>query len=141
MRETTYRIVLMLCFIMMFFGGGSMQSKTYKFEVEKPRQMVMVDAFEYYNDTGKPGWTGVFRDKEFGTRIENPIEPKTYRDFVSTGSQPRDMVVRASLLEVKDPKAPRIQSAVAKTFMFLGFVGFFWNLFAVFFFRNPWRFS
>lgn len=141
MRETTYRIVLMLCFALMFFGGGSMQSKTYKYEIEKPRQMLMVDAFEAYRDNGKPYWTGIFRDKEFGTRVENPIEPKTYRDFVSTNSAPRDMVVKASLMDVKDPKAPHASAAIAKTFMFFGFLGFFWNLFAVFFCRDPWRFS
>lgn len=141
MRETAYRLVLMLCFALMFFGGGSMQSKTYKYEVEKPRQMLMVDAFEYYNDTGKPGWTGIFRDKEFNTRIENPIEPKTYRDFVASGSQARDMVVKASLIEVKDPKAPQGSIYIAKTILFLGFIGFFYNLWAVFFFRDPWRFD
>jgi len=141
MVETTYRLALMLLFVLMFFGGGSMQSKTYRFEVEKPRQMLMVDAFEYYNDTGKPGWTGIFRDKEFNTRIENPIEPKTYRDFVASNSAPRDMVVKASLMEVKDPKAPHASAVIAKTFMFFGFVGFFWNLIAVFFYRDPWRFN
>src|SRR5947207_5483142 len=104
MSETFYRIVLMLLFIAMFAWGGSIQSKTYRYSVEKPRVMVMVDAFEYYNDTGKPGWTGIFRDKEFNTRLENPIEPKTYRDFVASNSTPRDMVVKASLSEVKDPK-------------------------------------
>lgn len=141
MRETTYRLVLMLCFALMFFGGGHTQSKTYKFEVEKPRQMLMVDAFEAYRDNGVPYWVGIFRDKEFNTRIENPIEPKTYRDFVSTNSTPRDMVVKASLMEVQDPKAPKASIYLGKILMVLGFCGFFYNLFAVFFFRDPWRFS
>lgn len=141
MRETTYRLVLMLCFALMFFAGGNMQSKVYKWEVEKPRTMLLVDAYEYYSDTGKPGWTGIFTDKEFGTRIENSIEPRTYRAFVASNGQPQDMVVRKSLIDVKDPKAPSATPAIAKTFIFIGFVGFFWNLFAVFFFRDPWRFS
>lgn len=141
MRETTYRIVLMLFFICLFSAGGNMQSKVYKWEVEKPRMMLMVDAYESYNENGSPRHTGIFRDKEFGTRIENSIEPRTYREFIGNNSTPRDMVVRASLIEVKDPKAPIASPFFAKTFMFLGFIGFFWNLFAVFFFRDPWRFN
>lgn len=141
MRETTYRIVLMLFFVLMFAAGGNMQSKTYKYEVEKPRTMLMVDAFEGFTESGNPRYTGIFRDKEFGTRIENSIEPKTYRDFVSSNSAPRDMVVRASLNKVKDPKARPWLGAWAKTFIFFGIVGFVWNLFAVFFCRDPWRFS
>lgn len=141
MRETTYRLVLMAFFLCMFFFGGNMQSKSYKYEVEKPRLMVMVDAYESYSESGKPYWTGIFRDKEFNTRIENAIEPKTYREFVASGSQARDMVVKASLVEVKDPKAPQGSIYISKTFIFFGFIGFFYNLIAVFFFRDPWRFS
>lgn len=141
MRETTYRLVLMLCFALLFFAGGNMQSKSYKYEVEKPRTMLMVDAYEAYNENGTPRWIGIFRDKEFGTRIENPIEPKTFREFIGSGSASRDMVVRASLLEVKDPKASGAAATWSKLFMAVGFIGFFWNLLAVFFFRDPWRFS
>lgn len=141
MRETSYRVILMVMFVLMFAFGGNMQSKNYKYEVEKPRQMLMVDAYESYSDTGKPYWTGIFRDKEFNTRIEHAIEPKTYRDFVNSNSAQRDMVVRASLVEVKDPKAPQGSIYVSKTLMIFGFFGFFWNLLAVFFFRDPWRFS
>lgn len=141
MTETLYRILLMFVFVSIFMWGGSIQSKTYKYEVEKPRTMLMVDAYEAYSDTGKPYWTGIFRDKEFNTRIENPIEPKTYRDFVGSNSAPRDMVVKASLMEVKDPKAPNGSVYLAKTLMALGFFGFFFNLIAVFFFRDPWRWA
>lgn len=136
MSEIFYRITMMLVFVGIFIFGGKLNSETYKYTAEKPRTMEMVDAFEYYSDAGKPGWTGIFRDKEFNTRLENPIEPKTFRDFIASNSAPRDMVVRASLSEVKDPKAPEAQIFWSKALMMLGFFCFWWHFFAVLFFRE-----
>lgn len=140
MTETFYRIVLILLFGAMVFWGGSIQSDVSKYTVDKPRPMLMVDAYEYYSESGKPGWTGIFRDKEFNTRIENSIEPRTYREFAATNT-PMDMVVHKSLEQVKDPKTPSGAIFWSKMLMILGGIGVLWNIIAVIFFRDPWRFS
>lgn len=140
MRETFYRIVLMLAFVGMFLGGGAIMGQTNKWSKETPRAVTLVDAYESYSDTGKPYWTGIFRDKALNTRFEWSIEPKTYREFTAT-NQPQAMVVTASRDRVNDPTTPTGKRGIAGGLIFLGIGGFFFNLFAVFFLRDPWRFS
>lgn len=141
MRETLYRLALMLVFFFICVWGHNLNQGQVKYSIEKPRMMVMVDAFEAYSENGTPRWTGIFRDKEFNTRVENPIEPKTYREFVGSNSTPRDMVVKASLEAVKDPKSNAFKRQFGGFIMFLGAAGVLFNLCAVLFFRDPWRFS
>lgn len=141
MTETFYRIMLLFVFVGFFTWGGSIKVQTEKYTVQKPRHMMMVDAYEQYNENGKPSWTGIFRDNEFNTRLEYGIEPKTYREFVGSNSQPREMIVKASLEKVEHPKTPKAAIFWSTVLMFVGFFGILYNLFAVFFLRDPWRFS
>lgn len=141
MSENAYRFILTLLFIGLFSWGISLQSSTAKWTVETPRTMVLVDAYEYYHENGKPGWNGIFRDKQFNTRVENAIEPRTYREFVSSGSVQHDMIVKASLKDVKAPDTPYSGIFFGILLAVFGVIGVGYNLIAVVFFRDPWRFS
>ncbi|QYW06697.1 hypothetical protein uav_166 [Pseudomonas phage UAVern] len=140
MRETMYRLIWMLVWVAVFAGGVALMGSTSKWTKQAPREALMVDAYEAYNESGTPRWTGIFRDKKLNTRFEWPIEPRTFREFTATNT-PKDMVVIASRGQVNDPTEPTSKQGFAGGLIFLGIGGFLWNLFAVFFFRDPWRFG
>lgn len=140
MRETMYRFALMLVFLAMLTGGAKLMNSTSKWTKESPRQVLLVDAYEGYSDTGKPYWKGIFRDKELNTRFEWSIEPRTFREFTAT-NKPQDMVVTTSRGRVNDPTEPTGKQGVAGGLIFLGIGGFLWNLIACCFFRDPFRFD
>lgn len=140
MRETAYRFMWMLLFTGMVMLGGFLLGQTEKWTKESPRQVLLVDAYEGYNDTGKPYWTGIFRDKELNTRFEWSIEPRTFREFTAT-NKPQDMVVTTSRGRVNDPTEPSGKQTLAGGLIFFGIGGFFFNLLAVIFFRDPYRWS
>lgn len=139
MKETMYRFLLILVFLGAIFGGAAMQQSAIKWTKAEPRQVLLVDAYERYSESGTPSWTGIFRDKKLNTRFEWSIEPRTYREFIATNA-PQDMVVTASRERMNDPSTPGATIFFGIAFAVFGVIGVFWNLIAVIFFRDPYRF-
>lgn len=139
MTETLYRITLMCAFAILVAFGGSIMGTTEKWQKESDRRVTLVDAYEGYKENGDPRYTGVFRDKELNTRFEWSIEPRTFRQFIST-NQPQDMIINTNRAGVNDPTTPKVKQGFAMFLIFLGITGVFWNLIAAIFFRDPWRF-
>ena len=139
MKETMYRFILILCFCLAMVGGVMMQNSAVKWTKAEPRQVLLVDAYERYSESGTPSWTGIFRDKKLNTRFEWSIEPRTYREFIATNA-PQDMVVTASRERMNDPTTPGATIFFGITFVVFGLIGVLWNFIAVIFFRDPYRF-
>jgi hypothetical protein len=140
MKETLYRFFWMAIFVSFFLSGAKFMNQAQPWMKETQRQVLLLDAYEGYSDTGKPYWKGIFRDKELKTRFEWGIEPRTFREFTAN-NQPQDMIVTASRSEVNDPTTPSVKNGFGGGLIFLGIGGFLFNLIAVIFFRDPWRWN
>lgn len=91
-----------------------------------PRTAMLYDAYERYDSEGRPSWKGIFKDAATGHRFEYNIEPRQYREFVST-NQTKEYIVTASKDTLKIPGGP-----FGTTFgPFLMITGFFMGLFAI----------
>lgn len=128
-------IIWLLIAVGLFWGGFNMQQSQNAYRTAELRQVVMVDAWDEYNESGRHLFKGVFVDKKEGTRFDWAIEPNTFREFERTGSQ-RDMQLVASHWDVNGMKGSEATNFFGIMFMCLAvlifgcvFVGFFAALF------------
>lgn len=82
-----------------FWMGFLMKDSQRAFSQPEMRQVILVDAWDEYTESGRHVFKGVFVDKKENTRFHWSIEPQTFRDFDRTGQQ-RDMQVFASHFQV-----------------------------------------
>lgn len=70
-----------------------------------PRTAMLYDAYERYDSDGRPSWKGIFKDVATGSRFEYNIEPRQYREFIST-NQSKEYIVTASKDSLGIPGGP-----------------------------------
>lgn len=108
MKTLRMFLMYMAIAVALMFGGFNAMSKPefQDWHKETARAAVLYDAYEYYNDSGKPGWKGMMQDKATGTKFEWPLEPRQYRDFVASNGAAKDYFVNASKDKIGARGAP-----------------------------------
>lgn len=113
-------VILSICIIIaLIVSGFYMYDSQRAYNKPTLRQVVLVDAYDEYNENGRHLFQGIFVDKELGTRFEWPIEPRTFRDFERTGQQ-ADMQVTASAFKVNTPHGSPATSFFGTFLMAIG---------------------
>lgn len=105
------------------WGGYTMQQSQKAYSTDTVRQVVLVDAYDEYNESGRHLFRGIFVDKELNSRFEWAIEPKTFREFSNSGGVQQDMQVKASQFDVNGPYGNEGIAFFAIMFMVFGVIG------------------
>ena len=100
-----------------------MQQTQKAYSTDSVRQVVLVDAYDEYNENGRHLFRGIFVDKELKTRFEWAIEPRTFREFSNSGGVHQDMQVTASQFDVNTPYGNEGTAFFGILFMVFGFIG------------------
>ena len=118
----TLIIWLLIC-VGGIWGGYTMQQSQKAYSTDTVRQVVLVDAYDEYNESGRHLFKGIFVDKELKSRFEWAIEPKTFREFSNSGGIAQDMQVKASQFDVNGPYGNEGTAFFGIMFMVFGFLG------------------
>ena len=118
----TLIIWLLIC-VGGIWGGYTMQQSQKAYSTDTVRQVVLVDAYDEYNESGRHLFKGIFVDKELKSRFEWAIEPKTFREFNNSGGVAQDMQVKASQFDVNGPYGNEGTAFFGIMFMVFGIIG------------------
>lgn len=100
-----------------------MQQTQKAYSTDSVRQVVLVDAYDEYNENGRHLFRGIFVDKELKTRFEWAIEPRTFREFSNSGGVHQDMQVTASQFDVNTPYGNQGTAFFGTLLMVFGIAG------------------
>lgn len=113
-------VVAFLAAIVLFVSGLMIQDSTKAWTEQRTRAILVIDAYEHYDEYGNRSLKGVALDKKFNHEFVVTLSSQQYQKFMTDRKPLDNLEVKTSLYRMKYPGAPEGKLVFGSLFAVIG---------------------
>lgn len=132
-------VVVFLCGVLLLVWGLLLQDSTKAWTEKRTRAIMVIDAYEHYDEYGNRSLKGIALDKKLNHEFVVSLSAQQFQKFMTTRQPLDNLEVKTSLYKMDYPGAPVNKLTFGPMLAFFGVLAMIGGVIAFFVFLAEYR--